>query len=128
MKKPHGVLRGTTLSRKSWRYAPTNDVLAMFVQLAATQLSSAQDRDSGERELQPIRLQEFLQFLDQRFGILIDRPPAPFKGAEYTAAARENLRAMLRRLHQMGIFRDLSDDFTVQRLQPPYAGRAMTRI
>ncbi len=128
MKKPHGVLRGTTLSRKSWRYAPTNDVLAMFVQLAAIWLSPAQDRDSGERELQPIRLQEFLQFLDQRFGILIDRPPAPFKGAEYTAAARENLRAMLRRLHQMGIFRDLSDDFTVQRLQPPYAGRAMTRI
>jgi hypothetical protein len=27
---------------------------------------------------------------------------------------------MLRRLHQMGIFRDLSDDFTVQALTPPY--------
>jgi hypothetical protein len=128
MKKPHGVLRGTTLSRKSWRYAPTNDVLAMFVQLVATRLSPPQDRDGGERELQPIRLQEFLQFLDQRFGILVDRPPAAFQGAEYTAAARENLRAMLRRLRQMGIFRDLSDDFTVQRLHPPYVDKAMTRI
>jgi hypothetical protein len=28
---------------------------------------------------------------------------------------------MLRRLRQMGVFRDLSDDLTVQRLQPPYA-------
>ncbi len=128
MKKSQGVMRGTTLSRKSWRYAPTNDVLAMFVQLAAVRLSPPQDRERGERELQPIRLQEFLQFLEQRFGILVDRPPAPFEGAEYTAAARENLRAMLRRLRQMSIFRDLSDDFTVQRLHPPYAGKAMTRM
>lgn len=128
MKKPQGVLRGTTLSRKSWRYAPTNDVLAVFVQLAAARLSPPRDRERGEQELQPIRLQEFLQFLEVRFGILIDRPPAPFEGAEYTAAARENLRAMLRRLRQMGIFRDLSDDFTVQRLHPPYAGKAMTRM
>ena len=35
-------------------------------------------------------------------------------------SARENLRAMLRRLRQMGIFRDLSDDFTAQTLHPPY--------
>jgi hypothetical protein len=33
MKKPQGVLRGSILSRKSWRYAPTNDLLAVFVQL-----------------------------------------------------------------------------------------------
>jgi len=35
---------------------------------------------------------------------------------------------MLRRLRQMGIFRDLSDDFTVQRLHPPYAGKVMARM
>src|SRR5579859_2638832 len=39
IKKPQGILRGTTLSRKSWRYAPTNDLLAVFVQLAAVRLS-----------------------------------------------------------------------------------------
>ena len=125
MKKPQGVMRGTTLSRKSWRYAPTNDVLAVFVQLAAARLSPPRDRERSEQDVQPIRLQEFLQFLEQRFGILVDRPPTAFEGADYTAAARENLRAMLRRLRQMGIFRDLSDDFTVQRLHPPYAGQAM---
>ncbi len=128
MKKPQGVLRGTTLSRKSWRYAPTNDLLAVFVQLAAARLSTPQNKDSRDQELQPIRLQEFLQFLEQRFGILVDQPPSPFEGAEYTAAARENLRAMLRRLRQMGIFRDLSDDFTVQRLHPPYAVKEMMRV
>ena len=127
MKKPQGVLRGTTLSRKSWRYAPTNDLLAVFVQLAAVRLSPPTNQDQVNQELQPIRLQDFLRFLEVRFGILVDRPPAPFEGAEYIAAARENLRAMLRRLRQMGIFRDLSDDFTVQRLHPPYAAKEMMR-
>jgi len=128
MKKSQGVLRGTTLSRKSWRYAPTNDLLAMFVQLAAARLSVPRNQENEEQEMQPIRLQEFLQFLEKRFGILVDRPPSPFEGAEYTAAAHENLRAMLRRLRQMGIFRDLSDDFTVQRLHPPYAGKEMMKV
>jgi hypothetical protein len=128
MKKSQGVLRGTTLSRKSWRYAPTNDLLAVFVQLAAVRLSPPTNQDQVNQELQPIRLQDFLRFLEVRFGILVDRPPAPFEGAEYIAAARENLRAMLRRLRQMGIFRDLSDDFTVQRLHPPYAAKEMMQV
>ncbi len=125
LKKPQGVLRGAPTNRKSWRYAPTNDVLAMLVQLAAVRLGKPTSQEQGE-SVQPIRLQDFLQFLEERFGILVDRPPVPFEGAEYTAAARDNLRAMLRRLRQMGIFRDLSDDFTVQRLHPPYAGQEMT--
>ena len=112
MKKPHGVLRGTTSSRQSWRYAPSNDLLAVLVQVAAARLSG--------QGVRPIRLQEFLAFLEEHYGILIDRPPNMFSGAEYRAAARDNLRAMLNRLRQMGIFRDLSDDFTVQRLHPPY--------
>ncbi len=128
IKKTQGVLRGTTLSRKSWRYAPTNDLLAVFVQLAAVRLSAPTNQEQTGQELQPIRLQDFLQFLEKRFGILIDRPPSLFEGAEYIAAARENLRAMLRRLRQMGIFRDLSDDFTVQRLHPPYAGKEMMKV
>lgn len=114
IKKPHGVLAGTILRRHSWRYAPSNDLLAVLVQVAAARLA--------QQGLQPIRLREFLGFLEERFGILIDRPPDKFKGPEYVAAARDNLRAMLGRLRQMGIFRDLSDDFTVQRLHPPYAG------
>jgi len=128
MKKSQGVLRGSVLSRKSWRYAPTNDLLAVFVQLAAARPSTPDNKEGKDEGVQPIHLQEFLKFLEERFGILVDRPPAPFEGAEYTAAARENLRAMLRRLRQMGIFRDLSDDFTVQRLHPPYAGKDMMRV
>ena len=47
MKKPQGVLRGTTLSRKSWRYSPTNDLLAVFVQLAAVRISPPTNQDRG---------------------------------------------------------------------------------
>lgn len=121
--KPHGILTGTLNVRYSWRYAPSNDLLAVLVQLAAIQMSGeGHDSKQGESIYpQPIRLRDFLQYLEQRFGILIDRPPAQFTGADAAAAARENLRAMLGRLRQMGIFSDLSDDFTVQRLQPPYA-------
>jgi len=57
---------------------------------------------------------------------LIDRPPSQFQGADHVAAARDNLRAMLARLRQMGIFTDLSDDFTVQRLHPPYSNSLQT--
>ena len=118
LKKPYGLLAGTVKSRASWRYAPSNDLLAILVQVAATRLST--------QSIASIKLQEFLQFLEQRYGILIDRPPDTFKGAEYIAAAHDNLRAMQNRLRQMGIFRDLSDDFTIQRLHPPYAERTNT--
>ncbi len=94
---------------------------------AAVRLSPPTNQERREQELHPIRLQDFLRFLEERFGILVDRPPSPFEGAEYVAAARENLRAMLRRLRQMGIFRDLSDDFTVQRLHPPYADKELMK-
>ncbi len=121
MREPHGLLAGTVKSRASWRYAPKNDLLAVLVQVAAARLSK-------QGVVEPVRLQEFLRFLEAHYGILIDRPPDMFKGAEYIAAAHENLRAMQNRLRQMGIFRDLSDDFTVQQLHPPYAQNTANHI
>jgi hypothetical protein len=129
--KPYGILAGTLKGRKSWHYAPSNDLLAMLVQLATVAVPSeggakmpaAQQRiNPKEQKAEPVRLQEFLDYLYTRFGILIDRPPAPYSGAEAASAARDNLRAMLGRLRQMGVFSDLSDDFTVQELRPPYTG------
>jgi hypothetical protein len=122
MEKPQGILRGKPRSHSSWRYEPTNDLLAVWVQIAVARVASIKSKQGRSVELQPIRLQDFLRFLHDRYGILVDRAPQMYSGAEYSAAAQENLRAMLRRLRQMGIFRDLSDDFTIQRLHPPYAG------
>jgi hypothetical protein len=119
--KPHGILAGTPTGRRAWRYQPSNDLLAVLVQLASIEARSTEN--GPDESPHPVPLRDFLGFLHDRFGILVDRPPAPFSGAEAVAAARENLRAMLRRLRQMGVFRDMSDDFTVQALQPPYASR-----
>lgn len=118
--KPYGMLRGVVggRGRLQWRYQPTNDLLATLVMVASVDTPEWDDADPRPR---PIRLQDFLTWLERQFGILVDRPPEPFSGAEYQAAAQDNLRAMLGRLRQMGIFRDLSDDFTVQRLIPPYS-------
>jgi len=119
--KPHGILAGDLRGRRAWRYAPSNDFLAVLVQLAAVSVTEDRTQPApGERGPAAIRLPDFLRFLEHQFGILIDRPPAPYTGPEAAAAARDNLRAMLGRLRQMGLFRDLSDDFTVQRLRPPF--------
>lgn len=125
IQKPYGIITGTSNARQSWRYAPSNDFLAALVQLASIEVGVGihpnQAKFGEKTHPQPIRLREFLDYLERRFGILVDRPPSTYSGAEASAAARENLRAMLDRLRQMGIFSDMSDDFTVQRLQPPYA-------
>jgi hypothetical protein len=123
--KPFGLLRGDTRSRLSWRYEASNDLLGVLVQLASARMAPQRQGDNPI-ELPAIRLSDFLHFLEERFGILVDRPPSQFQGADHTAAARDNLRAMLARLRQMGIFTDLSDDFTVQRLHPPYADSFQT--
>ncbi len=115
--KPYGLLQGHLNNRQSWRYAPSNDLLATLVQLAAIDIPEWDEADPRPR---PIGLRQFLEWLELRFGILVDRPPDAFTGAEYVAAAQENLQAMLKKLAQMGIFRGLSDYFTVQRLTPPY--------
>ncbi|MFV9507123.1 MAG: methylation-associated defense system protein MAD7 [Oscillochloridaceae bacterium umkhey_bin13] len=125
MGKAYGLIAGVPRQRRTWRYAPGNDLLSLFVQLATAHAIPQNQRGAGATPRE-IRLQEFLLFLEQRYGIIIDRPPPGMSGAEYSAAARENLRAMLGRLRQMGIFTDLSDDFTVQRLRPPYGDQVTT--
>jgi hypothetical protein len=125
---PFSLIEGRRSYRNSWKYSPTNELLSVLVQLAATRIGSTEGQSTQSKEIKTIRLQDFLIFLERRFGILIDRPPAQFEGTEYVAAARENLRAMLRRLRQMGIFRDLSDDFTAQTLHPPYIGEQVEQV
>ncbi len=120
MGKPYGLISGIPRQRRSWHYAPGNDLLSLLVQLATAHAISHDQLKSGGAAPKEIRLQDFLGFLERRYGIIVDRPPPGMSGAEYSAAARENLRSMLARLRQMGIFTDLSDDFTVQRLHPPY--------
>lgn len=110
--KPYGVLRGTSNSRRSWRYAPCDELLhalllAVFVD------------ETGRHSRSEMPLQDLLDALEHRFGILVDRPPAFLDGAEARRAAAANLDAFKARLTLLGCFDSLSDDFSVQIVRHP---------
>jgi hypothetical protein len=119
LRKPFGLLDGTTHGRRNWRYAMKDDLLAAVVHLAFAEDPSQQFREPSIRPR--IRLTEFLHFLESRFGVIVDRPPSMMDSAAHHAAAKENLEALRHRLHQMGFFEELSDDFTAQYLRNPMA-------
>jgi hypothetical protein len=110
--KPYGLLKGSNRSRRSWRYAPGEELLnalllAVFVD------------PSGRASRREMSLRDVLDALEQRFGILVDRPPAFLDGAEARAAAATNLEAFKARLTLLGCFDSLSDDFSVQIVRHP---------
>nr|WP_181778841.1 hypothetical protein [Pseudonocardia pini] len=112
IKKPYGILQGSKPHRRSWRYAPSDELLqalllAVFVDSDTRVVSSR------------LSLRAVLDLLHERFGILIDRPPAFLDGAEARAAADANLEAFKVRLQLLGCFDSLSDDFSVQVVHHP---------
>ncbi|MEZ6081086.1 MAG: hypothetical protein R3C56_37100 [Pirellulaceae bacterium] len=72
-----------------------------------------------------MRIEEVLHFLRERYGIYVDRlPPGDgFGEASITdrEALRENLAAFKNRLREVGFYRDLSDAYVTQTVQPRYA-------
>jgi hypothetical protein len=72
-----------------------------------------------------MRVDELLMFLRERYGICVDVLP---RGDGFTetsiterAALRENLDSFKRRLRELGFFRDLSDAYVAQTVEPRYA-------
>lgn len=112
LEKPYGVLRGSVRSRRSWRYAPTDELLTALLLAVFVEPDGVTVRPA-------MPLREVLDALRHRFGILIDRPPAFLDGAEARAAASANLDAFTLRLQLLGCFDSLSDDFSVQVVRHP---------
>jgi hypothetical protein len=71
-----------------------------------------------------LRIDELLTFLEERYGIYIDRlPPADGFGVASIndlAALRRNVESFKGRLREVGFFRDLSDAFVTQTITPRY--------
>jgi hypothetical protein len=114
LNRPYGLLLGNTQGPRNWRYTLTDELLRTLVYLNAV------DRHRGNineaRPVSSIRLDEFLVWMRERFGIVIDRPPHGMDSTSSRAAAAENFNAFKLRLRQTGFFRGLSDDFNVQNL------------
>ncbi|KAA9374841.1 hypothetical protein F5972_30015 [Microbispora cellulosiformans] len=114
IKKPYGLITGSPNSRRSWRYAPSDDLMYALLLVSFT---TAQGPEVRLRGRMPIV--ELLKVLRDRLGILIDRPPAAFDSVDNRAAAAANLEAFKRRLRLLGCFDGLSDDFSAQYVRNP---------
>lgn len=72
----------------------------------------------------PLRIEELLEFLRERYGLYIDRLP-PGDGFGETAiddrqSLRANVAAFKSRLREIGFYRDLSDAYVTQTVTPRY--------
>ncbi|GEL24602.1 hypothetical protein PSU4_35560 [Pseudonocardia sulfidoxydans NBRC 16205] len=112
LEKPYGLLRGSSRHRRSWRYAPGDELLTALLMAVFV------DED-GRSSRETMSLREVLDALANRFGILVDRPPAFLDGAEAREAATANRNAFTQRLQLLGCFDSLSDDFSVQIVRHP---------
>ena len=82
------------------------------------------DRQLGTFRTEPLRIDEFLDILRERYGLYIDRLPDGdgFGPAIVTdhAALRENRAAFIARLREIGFYSDLSDAYLTQTITPRY--------
>lgn len=112
LQKSYGILEGSLRNRRSWRYAPSDELLTAL-------LLAGFVRPDGATFRPTMPLRDVLDALRNRFGILVDRPPAFLDDAEARAAAAANLEAFKRRLQLLGCFDSMSDDFSVQVVRHP---------
>jgi hypothetical protein len=121
-----GILQGNLRGRRAWRLHMSEGLLEILVQLCCITPGYADVKADTDHHLanlrpRPVSLTDFLRFLEERYGIIVDRPPDWMGSVENVAAAKENFEALKRRLRQMGVFEDLSDDFNAQYIEPRYA-------
>ncbi len=112
--KDYGFIKGSK-QRRTWAYSISEDLLWTLVHLA-----SVRPDENDDQEPKPIRLVEFLDFMENRYGVVIHKVPDGMASIEANRAARENLVALQKRLRQMGLFENLSDDFEAQYITPQY--------
>jgi hypothetical protein len=116
--RPYGIMSGNTRgARRVARYTLSNELLSTLVYVALADHGWEEDG----RRVPAVRLplKEFLNRIEKRYGLLIDKPPASETSAEAVEAARRNLEAFKVRLRQIGVFENLSDDFDAQYIQRP---------
>ena len=101
--RPYALLDGTQRARSTWHYAPAEGLIAVLLSMCFVE-------DTG-RAVSTLPISQVLQRLENRYGILVARPPADMDSADARAGAAENLQAFTNLLKLLGCFRGLSDDF-----------------
>lgn len=118
-----GFMAGRGRTRR--KYVIGNELLEVLIQLAVL----GQRASDGKWQSRPITIQEFVDWLAGRYGLLIDRLGLGEKDDEQTnRALATNLDALKTRLRQLGFFTDLSDASNSQVITPRFqiAGEELT--
>jgi len=105
---------------KKRKYVLGNQLLELLVQLAVV------DYRRGKFCTRPIVISEFVAWLKQRYGILIDTTGEVVDSPEVARALESNYAALKSRLRQLGFFTDLSDASISQVIKPRFSIDATT--
>jgi len=101
------------------RFVLDSRLLEVLLQIALLRPGGAQGFHTA-----PLRVDQFLTILRERYGLHIDRLPQGdgFGRAGITdqAALRENVRAFTARLREIGFYSDMSDAYLSQTITPRY--------
>ncbi|MGK8507242.1 methylation-associated defense system protein MAD7 [Nocardia asiatica] len=101
------------------RFILDSRLLEVLLQIALL----GSDGHGGFRTV-PLRVDEFLDILRERYGLYIDRLPDGDGFGEATiaeqTALRSNTRAFVDRLREIGFYSDLSDAYVTQTITPRY--------
>lgn len=88
------------------------------------QINLLRSGSDGNLSTSPMRVDEFLTVLRDRYGLYVDQLPETdgFAGADIgdQAALRANSAAFLNRLREIGYYQDMSDAYLTQTITPRY--------
>jgi hypothetical protein len=112
LNRDDGFLHGGRGQKR--KYVMGNQLLELLVQLAVV------DYRAGKFSTKPITITDFVKWLANRYGILIDRTRTANDNPEVARALEANYTALKDRLRQLGFFTDLSDASISQVIRPRF--------
>ena len=112
--RPYALLAGSVKHRSTWRYAPTDHFLK-----AILLGSFATGKPGTSSAVSEMRFAELLDVIENRYGIVIARPPIDMIDADTLRTAERNRAHFARKLQLLGCFDGLSDDSHYQMVRRP---------
>lgn len=113
--KDTGILRIGKGRKNARRYCMSAGLIEILIQLAV--LGVDNNKNFYTRNITFI---ELLEWLENRYGILIDKTVDMERTTESESAFRENLINLKAKLRELGFFTDLSDASNVQLVRPRF--------
>jgi hypothetical protein len=112
MNRDDGFLHGGR--GKQRKYVLGNQLLEVLVQIAVV------GADSHRFKTQPITITRFVEWIRNRYGLLVDTTGTSNESPEIARALEANYSALKERLRQLGFFTDLSDASNSQVIRPRF--------